>query len=154
MKYSALYNKLKKEAALVEIGTINDVIVSLEEFEEATVHIHNSSIGEDNKIAYVQALAKETFLEIFSTIRANDPVNVDTLADVLGKKNKDYGNSFDKVVDKFGDVAMSIRISDKLSRIKNLVNANTTVLVKGESVGDTLLDTLGYLLLIQNYGQS
>lgn len=150
MKYSVLVKSLKEPASKVEIGSINDVINSLEEFEVAAVFMHKSGITDEEKVAHIKDFAKETFISIYSTIRAMSAEKVDSLATTLDRKNHDYGNSFDKVVDKFGDVAMSVRISDKLSRIKQLTKTNNQE-VNDESVEDTLIDSLGYLALIINY---
>jgi len=48
------------------------------------------------------------------------------------KKNKDYGNSFDESIDKFGIIAAIVRMSDKFNRICNLVKNNSEV--KDESL--------------------
>ncbi len=58
------------------------------------------------------------------------------------KKNADYGNSFEKSIEKFGLVASAVRLSDKLERFSNLICNDAQV--KDESIEDTLLDMANY----------
>ena len=58
------------------------------------------------------------------------------------RKNHDYGNSFDKSLDKFGLVASVVRIGDKMNRIESLVQKKA--MVQDESIRDTLLDMANY----------
>ena len=67
---------------------------------------------------------------------------------LVEKKNKDYGNSFDKTLAEYGDTAYFLRIEDKLSRLKSL--SKKEALVANESVEDTLKDIIGYTLLMIN----
>lgn len=61
------------------------------------------------------------------------------------RKNHDYGNSFDKSLDKFGLVASVIRIGDKMNRIESLVQKKA--MVQDESIRDTLLDMANYAIM-------
>lgn len=61
------------------------------------------------------------------------------------RKNHDYGNSFDKSLDKFGLVASVVRIGDKMNRIESLVQKKA--MVQDESVRDTLLDMANYAIM-------
>lgn len=72
------------------------------------------------------------------------------IADLVERKNKDYGNSFDKTMDEYGITAYFLRIEDKISRLKSL-NKSNTQLVADESQKDTLKDIIGYTLLMLNY---
>ena len=67
------------------------------------------------------------------------------LGDLLIKKNTDYGNSFEKTLDKYGDVALALRLEDKLNRLETLLKRDK--LVKDESFEDTVRDMAGYCLL-------
>lgn len=60
-------------------------------------------------------------------------------------KNQDYGNSFEKTLDRFGLVASIIRLSDKMNRIESL--SQTKARVKDESIEDTLLDLANYAIM-------
>lgn len=70
------------------------------------------------------------------------------VADLVEKKNKDYGNSFDKTLEEYGDTAYFLRIEDKLSRLKSLSKKDAAVV--DESIEDTLKDIVGYTLLMIN----
>lgn len=70
------------------------------------------------------------------------------VVDLVEKKNKDYGNSFDKTLEEYGDTAYFLRIEDKLSRLKSLSKKDAAVV--DESIEDTLKDIVGYTLLMIN----
>lgn len=72
------------------------------------------------------------------------------IADLVEKKNKDYGNSFDKTIKEYGMTAYFLRLEDKLSRLKSLNMSQEKPLVN-ESIEDTLKDIVGYSLLMLNY---
>lgn len=70
----------------------------------------------------------------------------DELAVILDKKNKAYGNSFDKTMKEWGMTPLGIRLDDKLSRIKNLIKDNASS-KNNESLLDNLFDIAGYSIL-------
>ena len=70
------------------------------------------------------------------------------VAELVEKKNRDYGNSFDRTLGEYGDTAYFLRIEDKLSRLKSLSKKEAAVI--DESVEDTLKDIIGYTLLMIN----
>lgn len=61
-------------------------------------------------------------------------------------KNQDYGNSFEKTLDRFGLVASIIRLSDKMNRIESLSQKKAKV--ESESIEDTLLDLATIMAVI------
>lgn len=61
------------------------------------------------------------------------------------KKNADYGNSFDKSLDRFGIVAAVVRIGDKMNRIESLTTKKAQV--TDESIRDTLMDMANYCVM-------
>ena len=67
------------------------------------------------------------------------------IMDLHEKKNHDYGGSFDKTMNRFGPVALAIRLSDKLNRFESLVT--TEAKVKDESIIDTLKDLASYAIM-------
>jgi Nucleotide modification associated domain 1 len=67
------------------------------------------------------------------------------LAEIIIRKNRDYGDSFRKVYEEYGDLSLIIRLTDKLERLKSLQNKEN--LVKDESKEDTIRDTAGYAIL-------
>lgn len=74
----------------------------------------------------------------------------DKLAKTLLAKNKDYGDSFTKSLDKFGMVASVVRLEDKFNRLENLTTKHKQN-VKDESLADTFLDLAGYAILSYKY---
>lgn len=69
------------------------------------------------------------------------------------KKNRDYGNSFEQSLNKFGEISALIRISDKYNRLCSLIT-NKGQEVKDESIDDTILDMANYLIMWQMYRKS
>lgn len=65
------------------------------------------------------------------------------------KKNKDYGNSFTESLEKHGDIAFIVRGEDKINRFKSLLTKDTEVV--GESITDTVLDLLNYVIMFEIY---
>lgn len=66
------------------------------------------------------------------------------------KKNKDYGNSFDQSLDKWGLSVAAIRLGDKLNRFESFVK-NGSFSVNDESVRDTLSDLATYAVMTIMY---
>lgn len=67
------------------------------------------------------------------------------------KKNKDYGDSFNKSLDKYGDVAFLVRAEDKINRVQTLLNKREDVEVKDERILDTILDLFNYIVMYDMY---
>lgn len=67
------------------------------------------------------------------------------MLDIYIKKNRDYGNSFEKSLEEFGDIAFVVRASDKMERIKALMKADNEV--EDESVVDTVRDLANYCVM-------
>ena len=63
---------------------------------------------------------------------------------IYTKKNADYGDSYAKLREEFKD-SILIRIYDKYSRLKRLMNAEAQV--KDESIEDTLKDLANYCIM-------
>ncbi|MCA1021809.1 nucleotide modification associated domain-containing protein [Halobacillus litoralis] len=61
------------------------------------------------------------------------------------QKNKDYGNSFSKQFEEYGEISVAIRLEDKLNRFKTLIKQEAEVL--DESKEDTLLDLANYSIM-------
>ena len=73
-----------------------------------------------------------------------------TAKNLLIKKNKDYGNSYDKTLDEFGIQIGLVRIEDKLNRLKTLILSTEHPMVE-ESIIDTVFDIAGYAVLFSIY---
>lgn len=69
------------------------------------------------------------------------------MTDLYARKNSDYGNSFDKSMDKFGLVVAAIRIGDKVNRLQSLVAKRGEAEVKDESLADTFMDLACYSIM-------
>lgn len=66
------------------------------------------------------------------------------------KKNRDYGNSFDQSLDKWGLSVAAIRLGDKLNRFESFVK-NGSFSVNDEGVLDTLSDMATYAIMTIMY---
>ena len=66
------------------------------------------------------------------------------LSETLIKKNRDYGDSYGKLKEEYKDLALIIRQSDKLERLKTLQKQGNLV---NESTTDTKKDGAGYYIL-------
>ena len=63
-------------------------------------------------------------------------------------KNRDYGNSFEKSLDKFGLVAGVVRINDKFERLANLCDRHRLAGAQvDEPLADTLKDMANYCIM-------
>lgn len=74
----------------------------------------------------------------------------DEMNDVFAVKNKNYGNSFEISLDKYGIIAALTRLSDKFNRLETLIlkGENGT---NDESVADTLIDLANYSVMTAVY---
>jgi len=61
-------------------------------------------------------------------------------------KNHDYGDSFAKVRNELGNVAILVRLYDKVERLKTLLTGAVQK-VNDESIEDTLKDLTNYCLM-------
>lgn len=71
---------------------------------------------------------------------------IDIMYKTYIKKNHDYGNSFDISMNEEGLAAARIRLGDKWLRFKKL-SKGQEILVKDESIRDTLLDMANYCIM-------
>ena len=70
------------------------------------------------------------------------------MVSTYSRKNKDYGNSFGKSVERYGLISALTRMSDKWNRLENLIlNTNGSRMVNDESLVDTLMDLATYCLM-------
>lgn len=68
------------------------------------------------------------------------------LTEIYIKKNADYGDSFAKLRNEYGNTAILIRLEDKLGRLKKLM-LGAEQKVKDESINDTLVDLANYAIM-------
>lgn len=125
-----------KVEELIKAGKSNVEIAKTLNISSATVAYHKKALttpskpNKSNDLSYISKIALE-------------------VAELVNKKNHDYGKSFDKSVDKYGAAAYFLRIADKISRAETLSNKDALVL--DEKIEDTLKDIIGYTLLYINY---
>lgn len=127
----------------------------LEEMYKTYVDTDDLSTENDSKEKATIKLSKdlkELKKEINSvfgvpTFEAFDAIT-DELKDTYIKKNHDYGNSFDKSIDKFGLTAAVVRMNDKMERLSSLLNKDAKV---NESIKDTVMDLANYCIMTAMY---
>lgn len=91
--------------------------------------------------------------EITETSKINSKIMADTFKTQFKTfitKNKNYGNSFEESLDKYGLIAGLTRISDKFNRLETLILNNEQGTVD-ESLYDTLLDLSNYATMLAVY---
>jgi len=96
-----------------------------------------------NQTLDVEKVMKEEFRKMLREDRFEEITKA--MADLYKAKNKDYGNSFQKVRDKFPN-AILIRLNDKMHRLESIMDSGV-IEVKDESIDDTLLDLANYCVL-------
>lgn len=67
------------------------------------------------------------------------------VADIVERKNHDYGNSYFRLRDEWGEVSFGARLGDKYHRLQNLLTGAKAQV--DESIEDTIRDVIGYCLL-------
>lgn len=68
------------------------------------------------------------------------------IADVLARKNHDYGDSFHDIYEEFGDLSTYMRLTDKMGRLKSMVQGKE-MKVDDEPLVDVYRDIAGYCIL-------
>ncbi len=76
--------------------------------------------------------------EVFHRIAAD-------MADMVSRKNSDYGNSYFRLRSEWGPMSFGARLGDKYYRLANLLHGHEAQV--DESVEDTIRDIIGYCLL-------
>jgi len=108
--------------------------------------ITKDMIKESEAMAKAKGISEQTVLknphytdiEKFGTICTS-------MLELYSKKNADYGSSFSKLYEEFGLQSATIRLTDKLNRLKSLtINKQQ---VKDESIKDTLIDLANYAIM-------
>ena len=69
------------------------------------------------------------------------------LTELYERKNADYGDSFGKSYAEYGLAMPSIRLEDKLNRLKNLTLRSGKQQIAEESIRDTLMDLANYAIM-------
>jgi len=135
----------------VKLMDINDIIV----FKDNS--IYNITRGLDCKSvegidwrSHVETITDSATISKVTVPKVTDSDKfkeiVTKMHETFVKKNHDYGNSFEESLDEEGIAASRIRIGDKWNRFKTL-SRGKEILVKDESIKDTLLDMAVYSIM-------
>lgn len=73
------------------------------------------------------------------------------VAELVGRKNTDYGSAFDKLMNEHSDYFV-IRLKEKIMRFEQVSKHGAKV--QDEAIQDTVKDIIGYCLLFLNYQES
>ncbi len=111
-------------------------------------------IQERNHKSYQEQISQETKEYQEQLKELTDPLDLinhhkdicEKLNRIYADKNHDYGNSFGKTYEKYGDISALVRISDKMNRIEQLVESGEQK-VTDEALEDSLLDMANYLMM-------
>lgn len=69
------------------------------------------------------------------------------LTELYKKKNKDYGDSFNESLNKYGLLPTVLRLTEKTKRLETLYLNNGSSSIKDENVDDTLKDIANYCII-------
>ena len=107
----------------------------------SVINLFNST-NIDNSEVYLLIL---DISYLFGVIIGSQKMFFTTLRETIIKKNRDYGSSFDKSVNKFGWIYVAIELDKKKNRLHSLLKNKEKP--NYESIEDTLLDIAGYCVL-------
>lgn len=133
-----------KVSEMIRAGKSNIEIAKALNITSATVAYHKKALATTSK----PNKAKKSVPKVSNNLSYISKIALE-VAELVNRKNHDYGKSFDKSVDKYGAAAYFLRIADKISRAETLSNKDALVL--DEKIEDTLKDIIGYTLLYINY---
>lgn len=119
---------------------------NLKELEDI---VTSNSLDSEKTKALLEGIAIEGMAGYHYLAGGNNYVSktANAMTDLYARKNRDYGNSFDKSMDKFGMVVSAIRIGDKVNRLQSLVAKKGQAEVKDESIADTFMDLACYAIM-------
>ena len=140
-----------KVSEMIKAGKSNTEIAKALNITSATVAYHKKALAttsKSNKAKSDVKKPKKSAPKVSNDLSYISKIALE-VAELVNKKNHDYGKSFDKSVDKYGAAAYFLRIADKISRAETLSNKDALVL--DEKIEDTLKDIIGYTLLYINY---
>lgn len=118
---------------------------SLENIIDQIEDVSNSLSLEEAEILYNIIQELNDMRHIFGSESGEFRDITNSMIQTYQAKNQDYGNSFEKTLDRFGLVASIIRLSDKMNRIESLSQKKAKV--ESESIEDTLLDLANYAIM-------
>ena len=140
-----------KVSEMIKAGKSNVEIAKTLNISSATVAYHKKALttpSKPNKDKSEIKKPKKSAPKVSNDLSYISKIALE-VAELVNRKNHDYGKSFDKSVNKYGAAAYFLRIADKISRAETLSNKDALVL--DEKIEDTLKDIIGYTLLYINY---
>lgn len=150
-KFATELNVLAPE---IEGYSASKVVGSIEEFYATAKELLRFETGDSIPLDTIHTLTSKylpRLLTIYGLVLKEHQFDtIHKLLTTVVNKNQSYGNSFDRAVDDFGATAAILRLYDKINRMESLLNGAENN-VKDESIKDTMLDILGYLVLTLHY---
>lgn len=152
-KYLHLYRKLPTDLNDEEL--VKYFLVKSRENVRRFI-VNMGEILDQQNVAYLESLIMNMILntmDVTHLLLDGRPMEqeecqkeLDGIINILKAKNHDYGSSTHDTVELFGMVpSYGVRIVDKLNRVKSLAFGKDPQV--NESLQDTLIDLVGYLLL-------
>lgn len=116
---------------------------------EDCIEVSNGKITDTIRgaFSYISKYAMSGYLLTINDGNSEASALANEMTELYARKNRDYGNSFDKSMDKFGLVVAAIRIGDKVNRLQSLISKRGEAEVKDESLADTFMDTACYAIM-------
>lgn len=146
-------NKSPKE--LAELRLLVDNINSGNSYDLNLVYVYLSRLLALAECDTSIMLGREMNFSTKDEIVSVEPDNVLMFGKLISdmektyrNKNADYGNSFSESINRFGYIAAFVRMSDKFSRLENLLVKNNDAQVKSESATDSAMDLACYSVML------
>ncbi len=132
--------------------TYADVDLAIEEYPDEPIIEVSELMEKDPLVTKIEERNNKSYQEQLKEL--TEPLDlINHHKDICKKlnrlyadKNHDYGNSFGKTYEKYGDISALVRISDKMNRIEQLVESGEQK-VTDEALEDSLLDMANYLMM-------
>lgn len=141
--WEAFYWKWKKntpEAAIDDKAMDeNKMKESFKKTQKANIYMGTSRDKEYEDDYLTKGITPLDYYKYSSIIKRMD--------DTHTRKNNDYGDAAYRGYKKYGDYYFLVQLHNKLSRLESLTVENKKLLVKDESIDDTLLDMANYAVM-------
>lgn len=110
--------------------------------EEANLILTNELSTSDRGVGGFGSTGVHKDIQFVHSVMGKD-YYIQKQLDIYTRKNADYGNSFERSMLKYGNVAYEVRAEDKLNRLSTLLAGNIAQ-VDDEKLEDTLDDLFNY----------
>lgn len=130
-----------------EVGySINEIFELLLDSE---LVLHGIQLEDEFNIINALIELEEAILNDLNMDNQNIKHFIDELYNVYKDKRHDYGDSFNKGIDRFGYISVLTRMYDKVLRINSLKRKQNKV--KSESLEDAYKDLFNYSIMLRVY---